>query len=268
MTRRTGRSEGDPKSRAELRALLMAAAAAKSLQSCPSLCDPIDGSPPGSSVPGIPRQGYVAKSWTGVLALRQQLPTRASLPCSPQASTRSQSRTYTNTVAEHRVVHTDTYKGEDTGKGNPRQHHRRLRLQAPRRFRHLEPHTAPPLPGGKHLAIWNLSGLSVCKQVVFRTCLIKRQQTTQPGIESSWYPWEGGLFSACGGLPPAPRPSAQVRPYVKSSEVEPLSESGAPPSLHEAGNVSNCPICFLDLSRIPLKSGIKHGQQLWGELTP
>ena len=30
-----------------------AAAAAKSLQACPTLCDPIDGSPPGSSVPGI-----------------------------------------------------------------------------------------------------------------------------------------------------------------------------------------------------------------------
>jgi len=30
-----------------------AAAAAKSLQSCPTLCDPIDGCPPGSSVPGI-----------------------------------------------------------------------------------------------------------------------------------------------------------------------------------------------------------------------
>ena len=29
------------------------AAAAKSLQSCPTLCDPIDGSPPGSAVPGI-----------------------------------------------------------------------------------------------------------------------------------------------------------------------------------------------------------------------
>ena len=29
-----------------------AAAAAKSLQSCPTLCDPIDGSPPGSPVPG------------------------------------------------------------------------------------------------------------------------------------------------------------------------------------------------------------------------
>ena len=30
-----------------------AAAAAKSLQSCPTLCDPIDGSPPGSTIPGI-----------------------------------------------------------------------------------------------------------------------------------------------------------------------------------------------------------------------
>ena len=30
-----------------------AAAAAKLLQSCPTLCDPIDGGPPGSSVPGI-----------------------------------------------------------------------------------------------------------------------------------------------------------------------------------------------------------------------
>ena len=30
-----------------------AAAAAKLLQSCPTLCDPIDGSPPGSPVPGI-----------------------------------------------------------------------------------------------------------------------------------------------------------------------------------------------------------------------
>ena len=30
-----------------------AAAATKSLQLCPTLCDPIDGSPPGSPVPGI-----------------------------------------------------------------------------------------------------------------------------------------------------------------------------------------------------------------------
>ena len=32
---------------------MLLTAAAKSLQSCPTLCDPIDGSPPGSPVPGI-----------------------------------------------------------------------------------------------------------------------------------------------------------------------------------------------------------------------
>ena len=36
-----------------LSAAASATAAAKSLQSCPTLCDPIDGSPPGSRVPGI-----------------------------------------------------------------------------------------------------------------------------------------------------------------------------------------------------------------------
>ena len=39
-----------------------AAAVAKSLQSCPTLCDPIDGSPPGSPVPGISRQEH----WSGL----------------------------------------------------------------------------------------------------------------------------------------------------------------------------------------------------------
>ena len=33
--------------------LYAAAASAKLLQSCPTLCDPIDGSPPGSAVPVI-----------------------------------------------------------------------------------------------------------------------------------------------------------------------------------------------------------------------
>ena len=35
------------------RTVAAAAVAAKLLQSCPTLCDPIDGSPPGSSIPGI-----------------------------------------------------------------------------------------------------------------------------------------------------------------------------------------------------------------------
>ena len=39
-----------------------AAAAAKSLQSCPTLCDPIDSSPLGSSVPGI----LQARIWSGL----------------------------------------------------------------------------------------------------------------------------------------------------------------------------------------------------------
>ena len=38
-----------------------AAAAAKSLQSCLTLCNPIDGSPPGSSVPGI-----LQEYWSGL----------------------------------------------------------------------------------------------------------------------------------------------------------------------------------------------------------
>ena len=38
------------------------AAAAKLLQSCPTLCDPIDGSPPGSPLPGILQQEH----WSGL----------------------------------------------------------------------------------------------------------------------------------------------------------------------------------------------------------
>ena len=44
-----------------------AAAAAKSLQSCPTLCDPRDGSPPGSPVPGILQAR--ALEWGATLAL-------------------------------------------------------------------------------------------------------------------------------------------------------------------------------------------------------
>ena len=49
MTQQDGRGGGGEK----LDGAETAAAAAKSLQSCPTLCDPIDGSPPGSLVPGI-----------------------------------------------------------------------------------------------------------------------------------------------------------------------------------------------------------------------
>ena len=39
-----------------------AVSAAKALQSCPTLCDPIDGLPPGSPVPEILRQEH----WSGL----------------------------------------------------------------------------------------------------------------------------------------------------------------------------------------------------------
>ena len=42
-----------PAALASVANLHASAAAAKSLQSCPTLCNPIDSSPPGSSVPGI-----------------------------------------------------------------------------------------------------------------------------------------------------------------------------------------------------------------------
>ena len=44
--------------------------AAKSLQFCPTLCNPTDGSPPGSPVPGIPQARtleWVAISFSNVL---------------------------------------------------------------------------------------------------------------------------------------------------------------------------------------------------------
>jgi len=41
-----------------------AAAAAKSLQSCPILCDPMDGSPPGSPIHGILQAGTL--EWVAI----------------------------------------------------------------------------------------------------------------------------------------------------------------------------------------------------------
>ena len=53
MLREIRNSQKDKHYAFHLYGVLAAATAAKSLQSCPTLCDPIDGSPPGSSVHGI-----------------------------------------------------------------------------------------------------------------------------------------------------------------------------------------------------------------------
>ena len=57
-------------------------AAAKSLQSCPTLCDPIDGSPPGSPVPGILQARtleWVAISFSRKILKEMEIP--AHLTC-------------------------------------------------------------------------------------------------------------------------------------------------------------------------------------------
>ena len=51
-----------------------AAAAAKSLQSCPTLCNPIDGSPPGSSVHGILRARVL--EWGAIAFSERKLSTK------------------------------------------------------------------------------------------------------------------------------------------------------------------------------------------------
>ena len=53
LERRSNQSPHSPKPEPDLEQKPAAAAAAKSLQLCPTLCDPIDGSPTGSPVPGI-----------------------------------------------------------------------------------------------------------------------------------------------------------------------------------------------------------------------
>ena len=56
--------QGSRSSESQLRHLGPAAAVAKSLQSCPTLCDPIDGSPPGSPIPGILQAGTL--EWVAI----------------------------------------------------------------------------------------------------------------------------------------------------------------------------------------------------------
>ena len=53
------------------------AAAAKSFQSCPTLCDPIDGSPPGSPVPGILQAKTL--EWAATTLLQSQRRTKEPL---------------------------------------------------------------------------------------------------------------------------------------------------------------------------------------------
>ena len=70
-----------------------AAAVAKSLQSCPTLCDPIEGSPPGSPVPGILQARTLewvaisfSNAWKWKVKVKSCLTLRDPMDCSPPGS--------------------------------------------------------------------------------------------------------------------------------------------------------------------------------------
>ena len=69
-----------------LRMWAAAAAAVKSLESCPTLCDPIDGSPSGSPVPGILQARTLewvaisfSNAWKGKVKVKVKLLSRVQL---------------------------------------------------------------------------------------------------------------------------------------------------------------------------------------------
>ena len=92
----------------------IAAAAAKSRQSCPTLCDPIDGSPPGSPVPGILQAR--ALEWVAI--------------------------SFSNT----RLLHPWEFPGKSTGEGSHCLLQKQLQENQKMRF--------CPLPGKETCALW------------------------------------------------------------------------------------------------------------------
>ena len=87
----------------------VAVAAAMSLQSCPTLCDPIDCSPPGSHVPGILQARtleWVAISFSDAWKwkVKVKLLSRAQLLATPW-------------TAAHRLLHPWDFPGKSTGVG-------------------------------------------------------------------------------------------------------------------------------------------------------
>ena len=82
----------------------IAAAAAKSLQSCPTLCDPIDNSPPGSPVPGI-------------LQARTRVGCRFLLQCVKVKSLSCVQLFATHGLQPTRFLHPWDFPGKSTGVG-------------------------------------------------------------------------------------------------------------------------------------------------------
>ena len=110
-----------------------AAAAAKSLQSCPTLCNPIDGSPPGYPVPGVLQARtleWVAISFFNAWKwkVKVKLLSRAWLLATPWTAAYQaplsmgfsrQEYKLTNTKHKERILKAAREKQQATYKGNP-----------------------------------------------------------------------------------------------------------------------------------------------------
>ena len=86
-----------------------AATAAKSLQSCPTLCDPIDGSPPGFPVPGI----LQARTLVGCHFLLQCMKVKSESEVASVVSDPSRPHGLQPT----RLLHPWDFQGKSTGVG-------------------------------------------------------------------------------------------------------------------------------------------------------
>ena len=84
-------------------------ATAKSLQSCPTLCDPIDGSPLGSPVPGILRQEH----WSG-LPFPSPMHESENWKCSCSVVSNPQ---WPHGLQPSRLLHPWDFPGNSTGAG-------------------------------------------------------------------------------------------------------------------------------------------------------
>ena len=99
-----------------------AAAAAASLQPCPTLCDPVDGSPPGSSIPGILQARILecvaisfSNAWKWKVKVKSLSRVRlcdhmeCSLPAPPQMKMSGKSPTLTDERAQRAGLHRPPY---------------------------------------------------------------------------------------------------------------------------------------------------------------
>ena len=152
VKRREAKSKGEKERYTHLNAefqRIAAAAAAKSLQLYPTLCDPIDGSPPGSPIPGILQArtlAWVAISFSNAWKWKVKVKSlsRVRLLATPW-------------TAAHRFFHPWDFPGKSTGVGSRRD-------KLPTNCQHPLDHRKSKRVSEKHLFLlyWLCQNLWLC----------------------------------------------------------------------------------------------------------